>query len=528
MMVLDSKIEKGTILLIEAFDRLTRLPLPDAYEVLLSLVNNGLTLVTLTDGKVWSRETMSSLEAFLLSLVTLYRGHQESEHKSARLRDTFGQHRKMGSAQAFGSAPGWLRRETKESHWEIIEERAESVRKVFELAAKGMGSKAIAKRANTEGWAVPTRLKKTGERWHAQMPGQLLRNRAVLGEHEHRLRTHEANAEHWQGKSTGLVHPNYYPRIVEDDLWHRARASIDTRKQTPGRRDTNYYNIFSGLLFCGHCGAPIQRKNEQRGYSRAQLQCSDRIAGLTECPSGSARQTDEYLLDAIFAHSMEVLGDDTSGDMQERIALLDARIVAKQRESTRIADAVASTGGAVVALAAKAMELQQELNGLEAERNALQRERAITGENVGDVLLPLQYAVEQLYVKSESARESRAALHLRLARLVDTIWLWPYEVAMLKLKHLKKLIAVPLPPLQLPSRANPSAKHHRPPKPRVMKPQPIQEQALAGFLSPPEPRRATPLKATSKPFLLSEHLPEVLQEQIKLPPPIDWGDEDLI
>ncbi|MDD2875541.1 MAG: recombinase family protein, partial [Azoarcus sp.] len=33
MMVLDSKIEKGTILLIEAFDRLTRLPLPDAYEV---------------------------------------------------------------------------------------------------------------------------------------------------------------------------------------------------------------------------------------------------------------------------------------------------------------------------------------------------------------------------------------------------------------------------------------------------------------------------------------------------------------
>lgn len=510
LMTLEGKLEAGTILVIEAFDRLTRLPLPDAYELLLSLVNNGLTIVTLSDGKVWSKHTMSSLESFLLSLVTLYRGHQESEYKSQRLRETFAAHRRDGSQQAFGSAPGWLTRSDKSAPWQIIEERAESVRKVFELAAKGLGSKAIAKVANDEKWTVPTRLNLTGERWHAQMPGRLLRNRAVLGEHEHRIQTHEARAEHWRGRGTGIASVDYYPRIISDELWHRARAAVEAHKVAP-RRDRHYFNIFSGLMFCGHCGAPIQRKTERRGYSRGQLVCADKLAGVTKCPTGSALQTDEHLLLAIFAEATAMLGSDETRKLEERMAVLAAQLKSKGEESERIADAIAATGGRVSALIAKAEQLQEELNSLALQHETLAVELALTSGGSDELDVGwISDACDMLYEVSEAARDARASLHLRIARLVETIWLFPYEVAMVRFKN-GLMKPVPLPPKQLPSRANPDAKYHKPPA-RKIKPQPLQLTALRGELVLPEPRRPVPaLQHKAAPLLYEPEVTEAAQ-----------------
>lgn len=510
LMTLEGKLEAGTILVIEAFDRLTRLPLPDAYELLLSLINNGLTIVTLDDGKVWSKHTMSSLESFMLSLVTIYRGYQESEYKSQRLRETFAEHRRKGSQEAFGSAPGWLTRSDKSAPWQIIEERAESVRKVFELAAKGLGGKAIAKIANDEKWPVPTRLNLTGERWHAQMPGQLLRNRAVLGEHEHRIQTHEARAVHWRGRGTGIASVDYYPRIISDELWHRARAAVESRKVAP-RRDRHYFNIFSGLMFCGHCGAPIQRKIERRGWSRAQLVCADKVAGATKCPTSAALQTDEHLLLAIFAEATEMLGSNETRKLEERIAVLDSQLKRLRDESERIADAIATTGGRVTALIRKAEQLQDELLNRALQRETLAVELALTATGSDELDVDwISDARDMLYEVSDAARDARASLHLRIARLVDTIWLFPYEVAMVRFKN-GLMKPVPLPPKQLPSRAKPDAKYHKPPA-RKIKPQPLQLKALRGELELPEPRRSRPaLQHKAAPLLYEPEASGVAQ-----------------
>ncbi|MTD33594.1 recombinase family protein [Paludibacterium denitrificans] len=306
VMLLNGDIEPGTILLIEAFDRLTRMSLPDAYELLFSLVNNGLTIVTLTDNKTWTKEALKDPGSFMMSMVLLYRGHEESKQKSKRLRDTFEDARKKSKKGAFGTAPWWLYREAQDQPWQVDEVKAESVRKVFELSAIGYGSKMIAKRANEDKWPIPTRETKVRpDHWHGRMPGQLLRNRAVLGEHEHRLRNHEAQSYHWKGLSTGIVVPDYYPRIVSDELWNKAHASIATRRVAK-RRDTQYYNIWSGLMYCGYCGAPIQRRSAKVGYSKGQSFCSDKLAGITECPSSAVITSDPCLLDEIYKYGSSI------------------------------------------------------------------------------------------------------------------------------------------------------------------------------------------------------------------------------
>jgi hypothetical protein len=140
-MCLSGELEPGTILLIEAFNRLTRLALPEAYELLLPLINNGLTIVTLTDEKLWTRQSLSRIEEFMLSLSNLYRGHQESEYKSRRLRGAFTAERARSSNQAFGSAPGRLYPQHKSQPWVVNESKAAVAPRVFEPSASGVGSK---------------------------------------------------------------------------------------------------------------------------------------------------------------------------------------------------------------------------------------------------------------------------------------------------------------------------------------------------------------------------------------------------
>lgn len=498
----NGEIERGTILIVEALDRLTRQSLSKAISLLMNLATSGLTIVTLSDGRVWDEKQMNDLGSFLMSVVTLYRGHQESAVKSDRLKRTFAKHRAIGSTQAFGSAPGWLFRESKESPWQVDEEKADVVRRVFELAAAGFGSKAIAKRANDDSWPVPLRLNKTEGRWHGQMPGQILRNRQVLGEHQHRIRTHEANGQHWQGIPVGEPVKDYYPRIISDELWNAARASIRTRS-IPKRRDTHYYNVFSGMMFCGRCGAPIHRKHEKVGYSRAQLYCSDKIAGKTQCQTMSAKNADPTILQAIYEYQYAYLGGDRAQNKSAEIAALEFKIEEKMEECRRIADAIAKTGGKVHALLEKSVELTDEEDELRNELAELIESEAETATIFDEHFI--QDALQYLYTADdEEATERRALLHVQLSRLVDTIWLFSYDSAVIKFKGSNALLWVPLPEKRLPSRANPQAKHHKPPKSKEEAPKFAWRASMTEYpVQLPTPRRPAPISRKAKDYLLA-------------------------
>lgn len=504
-MLHSGQIPRGTILIVEALDRITRQALPKAITLLMNLATSGLRIVTLTDGKMWDEKAMHDLGSFMMSVVTLYRGHQESEYKSLRLRKTYKKHRDLGSKQAFGSAPGWLHREDKSAPWQVDEAKAAVIQKVFELAAAGFGSKSISAKANEEGWPVPTRLNQTGGRWHGQMPGQLLRNRAVLGEHQHRIRTHESHSQHWHGLLAGAPLKDYYPRIISDELWNRARASIRARATTT-RRDVHYYNVFSGMMFCGCCGAPIHRKNERNGYSRAQLQCSDRIAGKTKCPTMAAQRADRAILTAIYEHSVQQLSGGEHDTSAADIAGLEAAIADKLDQARQLADVIPRTKGQVqaafvnqsVALSEAVEELQEELEELRERRS-----ESVAGSVFDDTFV--REALEHMYRSDDDdSKERRAELHLKLLRVVDTVWVWSYDCAIVRYKDGPALHVVELEEKKLPSRANPDAPGHKPPKPREPKFKPTYAAAFYGRVQPPEPRRAVSLEKKLKPLLMND------------------------
>lgn len=431
----NGEIKPGTYLLIEALDRLTREELTESVPLFLMLLSAGLVIVTLVDDKEWTKEGMNKDQSdFFYSIMLLGRGHEESLRKASMIRAKFEAARREHK-NIFGSAPGWLRREDKNSQWTIVEDRANSVRKVFELAAQGYGSKAISKIANAEKWPLPTRDTKTKTTtWHGTMPGRLLRLRSVLGEYEYFLQDYKTKQKtgSWRGERSNIIVQDYYPAILDEALWYKARAAIDRKAKTPRRRDTQYFNIWSGLLRCGECGAMIQRKTESRGGSKAQLTCSNKISGVTDCRTGAASKTDEPLLLDIcsYAGAQLGLGYDKQAVVEE-IDLAISKLSDNEAASVAMAEAIVLAKGRVPAFQDKIGKLADERDDLIARISKNKEMLSLEPNSLFDDVYARD-VLKVLYEKSESARNLRAQCNTRLTRAIDAIWHFAYDVAIVK------------------------------------------------------------------------------------------------
>lgn len=421
-LVREEKIPRGSILLIEAMDRLTRANLVPAVMLLSELLTAGIEIVTLQDGgkKRLTEKSAQNPFEFMTAIMALSSGNIESSRKSDMVRKAYAANRDSGKSQIFGSAPGWLWRKDKYSPWQLDEAKAESVRKVFALCIEGCGASEIARRANAEGWVVPTRLanKKRGGGWPITMPSKLIRNRAVIGEHQHRDRTHEAHDKHWMGESRGEPIKDYYPAVVSEDVFFAAQAAT-TRRRKPQRRDEWYLNIWSGLLVCGECGGGLHRKTDSKARNQGQVRCRNAGAGLCGTPSMAIDAFDAVLLSLIedFGKGLHLEGDedytrliDTETGVLENLNNAEARFGA----------ILVGSGDNLPVLRAQANELAAERikvsERIETYRQA-QAEQALRLVNTTftDDLLP------NLYLRTAEAKEVRAKVNAKLRRLIEKI-----------------------------------------------------------------------------------------------------------
>ncbi|SFU68274.1 Resolvase, N terminal domain [Paenacidovorax caeni] len=82
------QVPKGSVLVVEGLDRLSRAEPILAQAQLASIINAGITVVTASDNKVYSRERLKANPMDLVySLLVMIRAHEESDTKSKRVRD---------------------------------------------------------------------------------------------------------------------------------------------------------------------------------------------------------------------------------------------------------------------------------------------------------------------------------------------------------------------------------------------------------------------------------------------------------
>lgn len=369
-------VKPGSYLLVESLDRLTRQELLKAQSLFLSIIQSGINVVTLADGRIYRAGT-NDLGDLIFSLVSLSRAHEESQLKSHRHSENWKNKRRNAAAQMPMTkwCPAWLRLSDDRTEYQAIPERVEIVRNIFEDAATGMGIYSIATRLNRAG--VPPFGDSNG--WHTSYVAKILGNRAVLGDFQAHVRKNGKRIP------VGETNRNYYPAVIDEELFYRAQAAkSDRRNSGAGRKGAAFSNLFSGLAICAYCKSPMKLENKGSGAKGGKYLICDGALRKLGCQSIRWRYQDFETSFLAFVQELDLESIiNTSDDAQKR-KRLDDELSALRGELASTIElmektyALLQSGAATEFVASKLHELTAKQSSLktrlalkESERNDL-------------------------------------------------------------------------------------------------------------------------------------------------------------
>jgi DNA invertase Pin-like site-specific DNA recombinase len=245
-LVESGRVRKGSYLIVENLDRLTREDIQPALLLVLNLLQAGVRIVQLKPVEMVFDDKSDTLPVMMM-IIELSRGHSESamkkERNGAKWQEKLA-HARAGKAQPprkkdgrvtralTAQLPGWV--EDRGGKLHLIPERAAIVQRLFALSAAGYGLRRIVRKFTDEG--VPAWG--TSRVWSVAYLALVLKDRRALGEHQPRTAGH---------KPDGPPIPGYFPAAVSEREWDAARAGAAQRRHRPGRTG-QHVNVFAGLV----------------------------------------------------------------------------------------------------------------------------------------------------------------------------------------------------------------------------------------------------------------------------------------
>lgn len=269
----DGRVPKGAFLLVESLDRLSRAQVFDALNQFTAILTAGVSIVTLSDKQVYSHESVSDNPMqLLISIFIMARAHEESLIKSERVGKAWQRKLDEGLKShklVTKAVPKWMH--VVDGKIELIPERAEVVRRIFTMVRDGLSQDTIVRTLNAEmsGW------NKAGE-WHPSYIHKLTMNHATYGAFE----------------TGGKISEGYFPAVISKEDFDYVRSLRSKRRTrndvgSPGiKRGHGVTNLFSGLVYCGYCGARMQiAANFSKKHNRTDryLICYGARIGKTSC-----------------------------------------------------------------------------------------------------------------------------------------------------------------------------------------------------------------------------------------------------
>jgi DNA invertase Pin-like site-specific DNA recombinase len=290
------KVAKGSYLLVESLDRLSREKVITALNKFLNILQAGITIVTLCDEKKYEQKTVNEID-LIISLTIMSRAHEESKIKGQRIIAAWNAKRKNITKQKLTKwSPKWLYLSDDRTEFHIHQDRADIVKEIFEWSSSGLGITLIIQKLEKRGiepWGSvkPSEpIRRHSKRWHSSYIQRILSNRTVLG--EYKLRNNDVSNGH------EIIH-NYFPTIISDELFYAVQAALKERSvrvtgRGAGRKGKTVSNLFSGLAYCGYStdnnvgNHRCDGNNERMSYSNkgnhlTYLQCAKIKSGNSGC-----------------------------------------------------------------------------------------------------------------------------------------------------------------------------------------------------------------------------------------------------
>lgn len=242
-------VAPGSYLLVESLDRLSRAQVMDAFDLFRSILKKQITIVTLTDNRVYS--SASEMTDLIISLTVMSRAHEESLTKSKRQRAAWNNKRaNIGVKKLTARCPLWMRLNDERTEFSFIPERVEVVKEVIGLAKNGLGQAAIAKMLNERG--TPS-FSGNVNGWHPSYIQKILTSKQLYGEFQ------PGETQNGRKVVNGEPIDNYYPALMTKNEFYSLQAFRAQNYVGGGRarKGSTVPNLLSGVVKCGYCGSTM-------------------------------------------------------------------------------------------------------------------------------------------------------------------------------------------------------------------------------------------------------------------------------
>lgn len=270
----EGHVPKGSYLLMESLDRMSRDDPWDSISELRSIVKRGITLVTMSDGKAYGA---SSAEGggmdLMMAVLVLTRAHEESAIKSKRLKAAWSEKRKnAGSRPITSMCPAWLELSSDKASFLINKENSKIVKRIYSEYLRGMGTHGIAHKLNEE--EVPTFGRSSY--WHRSYITKILDNSAVIGRFIPHIIQYDSNDKRIRVPQEPIE--DYYPSVISREDFESVQAMRRDRRN-PSISLTSKAGVshmLAGLAICPKCRGSMLRVSKA-GKNRSappKLVCS--------------------------------------------------------------------------------------------------------------------------------------------------------------------------------------------------------------------------------------------------------------
>lgn len=245
-LVTHGSVPRGSYLIVENLDRLTRESPIEALPAVLGLIKAGVRVVQLAPTEVVYDSEMDQ-GVLMMMLWEISRGHGESKRKSGAVGEAKREAKRAArdSGRPIGNmAPAWL--ELVDGKYRVKANAGPAVRLIFRMCAEGSGVLAITKKLNADRVAPLGR----SARWITSYVAKILDNRACIGEYQPMSNGRPRTPD-------GDPIPGYYPAVVTEAEFHAAAKARESRHRRSGRPAKNAVHLFTGLLQCARDACPI-------------------------------------------------------------------------------------------------------------------------------------------------------------------------------------------------------------------------------------------------------------------------------
>jgi len=426
-----------TILLVESFDRLSRENPYKAFSLLSSILETGITVITLIDEQVYTSDKLGEDNGkIFIALGAMLRANEESATKSKRLSSSWEQKRRDISKKKLTSkGPAWLKLNNDCTRFEgENDQAADTVRKIFDLCIdEGLGTYAIARYLNENPNLYPRftkpRVKNrldddqsmTG--WHKSYITKILKNPAVHGFFQ--------PGKMVDGKRVpdGKPIDDYYPTIISKERFLLAQSRmVDRRIKGSGRKGEGYSNLFTNIATCGNCGGSIGYKNKKGNKSKGSfLRClNSDMRYQCSAPNWQYEQFEDAFLEFINEVNLnDALTDkqnqSKAKSLREQRDIVKQKCSAKEDERNNLLDRIGKVDDEIFDL------VNQNLKKVSSEVTALTDEIREIGKQISELeSVDFKKSQDELIATFKQSTDvsdlkEKGALRRKLAALIRSI-----------------------------------------------------------------------------------------------------------